>query len=124
MTLVKSKADEIIDVYPQSSFISNCHPDFIVGGKYRILAWNMVGTVCLREELSYTAIDVDFTDKHTYRNIIVNDDYGAVLATLGHSGMLIASKGTENVENEELDDFIRPDGEDDIDMDDAAENEE
>ena len=63
VTLVKSKADEIIDVYPQGAFMSNCQPDFTVGGKYRVLAWNMIGTVCLREELAYTSVDVDFTDK-------------------------------------------------------------
>jgi hypothetical protein len=46
--LVKSKADEIIDMYPQEAFMTNCVPDFVTGGKYKVLAWNMVGTVCLR----------------------------------------------------------------------------
>ncbi|TNV85001.1 hypothetical protein FGO68_gene11836 [Halteria grandinella] len=112
--LVKSKADEIIDVYPQGSFMSNCQPDFTVGGKYKVLAWNLVGTVCLRQELTFTSVDVDFTDKQTHRNLVINDDYGAVMVALGHGGMLIASKG-EGGEEEEMDEFIRPDDED-IDM--------
>jgi chromosome transmission fidelity protein 4 len=102
------------------AFMSNCQPDFTVGGKYRVLAWNMVGTVCLREELAYTSVDVDFTDKQLHRNIVINDDYGAVISVLNHSGMILASKGVENPDEEEMDDFIRPDDED-IDMEDGGE---
>jgi len=116
--LVKSKADDIIDVYPQDPFMSNCHPDFAVGGKYKVLSWNMVGTVVLREELAYTSIDVDFTNKQHHRNIVINDDFGIIMCSIGYSGMLLASKGAEGAEGEEdMDDFIRPDDED-IDMDD------
>jgi hypothetical protein len=114
---VKSKADDIIDVYPQESFMSNCQPDFTVGGKYKVMAWNMVGTACLREELSYTSVDVDFTDKNTHRNLVINDDYGTVMVSLGHAGMLMASKGTlEGIEEEELDEFI----DEDINMEDES----
>lgn len=102
--------------------MSNCHHDFTVGGKYRVLAWNMVGTVCLREELTYTAVDVDFTDKQTHRNLLINDDYGTIMVAIGHSGMLLASKG-EGGEDEDMDDFIRPDDED-IDMIDGEGDEE
>jgi len=78
----------------------------------------MVGSVVLREELAYTSIDVDFTNKQLHRNIVINDDFGTVMASIGYSGMLLASKGSENEEGEEeMDDFIRPDDED-IDMDD------
>jgi hypothetical protein len=90
-----------------------------VGGKYKVLAWNMVGTVCIRQELNYIALDVDFTDKQAHRNIIINDDYGAIMVALGHAGMLIASKGADD---EEMDDFIRPDDED-IDMENAEDEE-
>ena len=95
--------------------MTNCHPDFITGGKYKVLAWNMVGTVCLRQEAAFTSIDVDFTDKNKNRNIVINDDFGIIMAAIGYSGMFMASKGTGGAE-EELDDFIRPDDED-IDMD-------
>ena len=123
MQMVKSKADEIIDVYPQDNFIPNCQPDFSVGGKYKVLSWNMVGTVVLREELAYTSIDVDFTNKQLNRNIVINDDFGIIMASIGHSGMILASKGAENQEiEEEMEDFIRPDDED-IDMDDPDRDE-
>lgn len=101
--------------------MSNCHADFTVGGKYKVLAWNMVGTVCLREELSYTAVDVDFTDKHNHRNVVINDDYGAVMVSISNAGMLLASKG-EGGEEDDMDDFIRPDDED-IDMEDGENDE-
>ena len=45
-----SRADDIIDVYPQDTFMANCHFDLEVSGKYRILSWNMVGIVALRKE--------------------------------------------------------------------------
>ncbi len=38
------------------------------------------------------------------------------MASIGYSGMFLASKGSGGAEDEELDDFIRPDDED-IDMD-------
>jgi hypothetical protein len=121
--LVKSKADEIIDVYPQSNFMSNCQPDCTVGGKYKVLAWNMVGCVVLRDELAYTSVDVDFKNKQLHRNIVINDDFGVIMASVGYSGMILASKGAENEDGEEeMDDFIRPDDED-IDMDDPEREE-
>jgi hypothetical protein len=84
----------------------------------------MIGTVCLREELSYTAIDVDFTDKNAHRNIIINDDFGAIMCSIGHSGMLLASKGTDTgMEDEEMDDFISPEDDEDVEMA-GADNEE
>lgn len=120
---MKSKADEIIDVYPQSTFMSNCQPECIVGGKYKVLAWNMIGSVVLRDELAYTSVDVDFTNKQLHRNIVINDDFGVIMASVGYSGMILASKGAENEDGEEdMDDFIRPDDED-IDMDDPEREE-
>lgn len=91
-------------------FISNCNSEFTTGGKYKVLGWNMVGTVCLRQEMSYTSIDVDFTDKQTHKNVVINDDYGAVMAVLSNSGLLIASKGTDDgADEEELEEFIDED---------------
>jgi ferredoxin-like protein FixX len=102
--------------------MSNCQPEFTVGGKYKVLAWNMVGTVVLREELAYTSIDVDFTNKQHHRNVVINDDFGIVMASIGYSGMLLASKGEGADGEEDMDDFIRPDDED-IDMDDPDKDE-
>ena len=45
------------------------------------------------------------------------------MASVGYSGMILASKGAENEDGEEeMDDFIRPDDED-IDMDDPEREE-
>jgi len=60
--------------------------------------------------MTYTSIDVDFTDKQTHKNIVINDDYGATLAAISNSGLLIASRGTdEGAELEDLDEFIDED---------------
>jgi len=69
----------------------------------------MVGTIALRQEFSFTAIDVEFTNKQLYRNIVINDDFGATMATLNFSGMLLASKGQES----DLDAYEEDDDEDD-----------
>jgi len=60
---MQSRADEIIDLYPQQTFVPNCHFNEEIGGKYRVLNWNMVGTVSLRKEFAFTSIDVDFMNK-------------------------------------------------------------
>jgi hypothetical protein len=75
--------------------MSNCQPDFTVGGKYKVLSWNMVGTVVLREELAYTSVDVEFTNKQLHRNLVINDDFGAIMSSISNSGMILASKGAE-----------------------------
>ena len=110
--IVKSKADEIIDIYPQQTFIPNCQYTFPVG-KYRVLSWNMVGTICLREEFQFTSVDVEFTNKQAFRNLQFNDDYGASMAALSYSGLMLASKAEEcDLDNYEEDDI------DDMDIDD------
>jgi hypothetical protein len=54
---------------------------------------------------------------------VINDDFGIIMASIGYSGMLLASKGAEGADGEEdIDDFIRPDDED-IDMDDPDRDE-
>ena len=76
----------------------------------------MVGTVVLREELAYTSVDVEFTNKQLHRNLVINDDFGAIMSSISNSGMILASKGAEQDGGEDMEDFIRPDDED-IDMD-------
>lgn len=66
---------------------------------------------------------MDFTDKNKHRNIVINDDFGVELCSIGHPGMILASKGTGASGEEDLDDFIRPDDED-IDMEDNQEEAE
>ena len=57
-----------------------------------MLAWNMVGTIWLRQELQYTSVDVEFSNKNFHRNLMFNDDYGAELAALNYSGLVLASR--------------------------------
>ncbi len=109
--VVKSKADEIIDMYPQQSFVPNCQFDNPVG-KLKVLAWNMVGTIWLRNEVQYTSVDVEFNNKNFHRNIMINDDYGAEFAALNYSGMILASKAIQG----DLDEYEDDEAEDDEDM--------
>ena len=88
---VKSKVDRMIDMYPQPAFLSNCQFDNPVG-KLKVLSWNMVGTIWLRQELQYTSVDVEFTNKNFHRNLMFNDDYGAEMAAINYSGLILASR--------------------------------
>lgn len=63
--------------------------------KYRVLAWNTVGTMALREEANFTSVDVEFANKNFNRNITINDDFGACMGALSYSGMMLASRGEE-----------------------------
>ena len=84
-------AAEIIDTYPQSFFNTNCKFDFKAGGKHRVLAWNFVGVVALREEFQYTAVDVEFNNKNLHRNLSLNDDFNFSMASMSYSGVLLAN---------------------------------
>jgi hypothetical protein len=52
----------------------------------------MVGIVALREEVVYTSVDVEFSDKNFHRNLVINDDFGVSLAALNYTGLFLASK--------------------------------
>jgi hypothetical protein len=90
--------------------VPNCHFTEEVGGKYRILAWNMVGTVSLRKEFAFTSIDVDFMNKQFHRNLVLADDFGIEMACLNYSGLLLASKATiteiDEYEEDDIDDEL------------------
>ena len=89
---LKSRADEIIDLWPQETFMPNCHFEVEVSGKYRVLSWNTIGIVALRREFQFTSIDVDFANKQFHRNLVLADDFGVCMAAMNYSGLLIASK--------------------------------
>jgi hypothetical protein len=102
-----SRADEIIDVYPQPTFISNCQYDFKFR-KHRILAWNSVGVCYLREEDQFTSIDVEFSNRNFHRNLVLADDFGISMATMNYTGLFMASKqqvtDMDDYEDDALDD--------------------
>lgn len=98
-----SVVDKIITMYPQETFISNCVYEFEVG-KNRILQWNMVGSIAIRHEFQFTQIDVDFANKNFHRNLGITDEFGATLAQLNYSGMLLANSVLEQDEDSYEDD--------------------
>ena len=93
-------------MFPQETMIPNCQFNFPVG-KYKVLSWNMVGTVVLREEFEYTSVDVDFSNKTFHRNLMFRDDYNYSMAAMNYSGLVLASKALEqnldDYEDDELD---------------------
>lgn len=102
----QSRADEIIDTYPQNTFISNCVPDYLLrGGKHRILQWNLIGIVSLREEFQFTTVDVEFMDKNYHRNLVINDDFKSTMAAMNFNGLILANKAEEQDQDkyEEMD---------------------
>lgn len=102
-------------MFPQQSFVSNCQFDNPVG-KLKVLAWNMVGTVWVRNEVQYTSIDVEFTNKNFHRNLMFNDDYGAQMAAINYSGMILASKAEAGDLDQYEDDEVEDD-DDDMEID-------
>jgi hypothetical protein len=50
-------------------------------------------------------VDVEFTNKNFHRNIMINDDYGAEMAAINYSGMVLASKAiVSDIDSYEEDD--------------------
>ena len=94
----------------QMAFISNCMYDFMAG-KHRILAWNTVGVVGVRNEFQYTVIDIEFMNRNFHRNLNINDDFNVTMAALNYNGVLLASQAEEKNEDayEEDDDVADDD---------------
>ena len=84
--------------------MSNCrYHEHLESSESTSLAWNIVGTVHLRKQNLYTAVDVDFTDKN-YPSIRINDDFKSSMASLNYQGLLLASKGEGEDEDKYEDD--------------------
>jgi hypothetical protein len=62
---------------------------------YRYLCWNPIGTVAIREEMGLNCVEVQFADETFHKNLLVEDDIKTEMATLGHNGVLLASRGEE-----------------------------
>ena len=70
----------------------------------------MVGIVTLREEVVYTSVDVEFSDKNFHRNLSINDDFGISLAALNYTGLFLARKAQHlDQDDYEEDDEEMPD---------------
>ena len=72
------------------AFLSNCVYDFLAR-MHRILSWNTVGVVDIRNEFQYTVIDVEFMNRNFHRNLNINDDFNVTMASMNYNGVLLAS---------------------------------
>lgn len=97
-TSVKDRAynHALGEAEPQPSFLGNYISndyDCMKDDGYRVLAWNMVGTVALRKTPNYTSVDVSFCDRNVHRDFSLNDDFSSNVASLSYGGLVLASKG-------------------------------
>ena len=77
--------------------------------KIRVLAWNLVGNVSLREDIKSSTINIEFTDKQFHKQIHLLDEISCELASLSYTGAFLASKAIQvnedEYENESEDDI-------------------
>lgn len=65
-----------------------------------VLAWNYIGTCHLKRYTNFTSVDVEFTDKTFHRDFQLNDDFTFSMACLNYSGLLLASRGEVQDDNQ------------------------
>jgi hypothetical protein len=58
----------------------------------RYLLWNLTGSVTLRHDSGYSAIDVEFTNKTFHANISFKDNFGVSIAALNEKGVILANQ--------------------------------
>jgi len=97
-----SKQYDILDFPPQPILYSS---STTLNKNRRFLCWNLVGTIALRNEIDYSAIDIDFTNKSFHSGILLKDIYGISMATMNEKGIVLASRAEEVREDEYEDDL-------------------
>jgi WD40 repeat protein len=93
-----SRADEIIDAYPQNVLHPSSTSSFFDGR--RLLSWNLLGAISLRNEGERMAIDIEFDDKTYHPTIVLTDFAGISMGTMNHRGAVMASRFKEQNDNE------------------------
>ncbi|EOD21019.1 hypothetical protein EMIHUDRAFT_450890 [Emiliania huxleyi CCMP1516] len=58
----------------------------------RFLLWNLTGMVLSRDENTYSAIEVEFSDATKHRTMRLTDHYGFSMAALDEAAVLVASR--------------------------------
>lgn len=88
----ESNADLLIGARPQAPMMSGnvLEPE---SNEYRILSWNTIGSVSVREEMGMKCVEIEFADKTFHKNLITEDDINTEIATLGYNGAFLASRG-------------------------------
>jgi hypothetical protein len=74
----QTEADLLIGSKPQPPMMPNniLEPN---DPSYRILCWNSIGSIALREEMNMNCVEIDFADKNFHKNLITDDDIKAEL---------------------------------------------
>ena len=99
-------ADYVIDVDTQITFITNCKFYKNDAPRVQILNWNMVGTCSVRNELHYSTVDVEFTNRNFHKNLSIRDDFGVSMASMNYSGVILASQTEEKNDDEYENDVV------------------
>ena len=68
--------------------------------------WNMVGTCSVRNELHYSTVDVEFTNRNFHKNLSIRDDFGVSMAAMNYSGVILASQTEEKNDDEYENDVV------------------
>tara|TARA_B100000524_G_scaffold338016_1_gene229126 strand:- start:1020 stop:2636 length:1617 start_codon:yes stop_codon:yes gene_type:complete len=58
----------------------------------RFLLWNLVGMISSREEPTYSAVEVEFSDAERHRTLRLTDHYSFSIAALDHAAVAFASR--------------------------------
>jgi hypothetical protein len=66
----------------------------------------MVGTCSIRNELHYSTVDVEFTNRNFHKNLSIRDDFGVCMAAMNYSGVILASQTEEKNDDEYENDVV------------------
>ncbi len=94
-----SLADKIIDCLPQKPFIPGS-TSFLSNSNTRYLCWNLIGSIIIREEDEFQAIDVDYSNPTNKKKLVIVDNNNCSMGVLNNCGAILASKGEEEDFNE------------------------
>lgn len=97
---IQSDMDQLIGARPQISMMPGSVND-PEDPSYKLLCWNSVGSIAIRDEMTVKCVDIDFANRTFHKNLIVHDDINTKIATLGYNGAFLASEAKE----EDLDQY-------------------
>ena len=75
----------------------------------------MVGTCSVRNELHYSTVDVEFTNRNFHKNLSIRDDFGVSMAAMNYSGVILASQTEEKNDDEYENDVVDDHDNDEVD---------
>ena len=83
-------------------------------GQSRILYWNKTGRIIAKDSyvsqqdeiVQISTLEIDFADRSFHRNLFFNNEVGYIMAAMSPQGAIFASKGAEDQEDSEDEDFV------------------